>query len=232
MFYQWLKYAQSALLAPRCILCRAPTSLAERLCDACHADLPWITNACVTCALPLPSTAGTPYCPDCRQRPAFDQAIAACRYIQPLPWLITRLKFSRQMHHAPLLGELVARAIKQTEPTLPDCLIPVPLHPRAYRRRGFNQAERIAIHLGRRIQRPVITKAVARQRDTPAQSHLTAARRAANVRGAFRGTADLAGQHVAIVDDVMTTTRTALALADALYAAGTTRIDMYCVARA
>lgn len=136
------------------------------------------------------------------------------------------------MHHAPLLGELLAQAIQQTEPPLPDCLIPVPLHPRAYRRRGFNQAERIAIHLGQRIQRPVITKAVARQRDTPAQSSLTAARRAANVRGAFRATADLAGQHVAIVDDVMTTTRTARALADALYAAGTTRIDVYCVARA
>lgn len=230
--YEWLKNAQFAFLAPRCVLCQAPASLANTLCEPCHAELPYITSACDYCALPLPVDAQARCCPDCRNKPHFDAAIAACRYIQPMPWLITQLKFSERLHHAPILGNLLAAAVERSGLDIAERLIPVPLHNRAYRRRGFNQAERIASRLGQRLDRPVATGVATRQRDTRAQSGLNAAQRAANVRGAFAVNGSLEGQHVAIVDDVVTTTRTATALAARLRAAGAERVDLYCVARA
>lgn len=231
-FYQWLQIAQYTLLAPRCLLCRAPASLTHALCKSCHDELPRISAACDYCALPLPANSYVRCCPDCRSHPHFDAAVGACCYIQPLPWLITQLKFAEQLHHAPVLGNLLAEAVEQSGLTVAERLIPVPLHNRAYRRRGFNQAERIASRLGQRLNRPVATAVAIRQRDTHAQSGLDAARRAANVRGAFAVNGSLDGQHVAIVDDVVTTTRTATALADCLRAAGAARVDVYCVARA
>lgn len=214
------------------MLCRAPASLPHALCSACDDQLPRVTFACDYCALALPANSQVRCCPDCHTAPHFEAAIAACHYIQPLPWLITQLKFADRIHHAPILGNLLATAVEQSGVVVAERLIPVPLHNRAYRRRGFNQAERIASRLGQRLARPVATGVAIRQRDTRAQSGLNAARRAANVRGAFAVNASLEGQHVAIVDDVVTTTRTATALAACLRAAGAERVDLYCVARA
>lgn len=232
IFYKWLKNTQAILLAPRCVLCRAPASLTHALCEPCHDELPRISVACDYCALPLPANSDTRCCPDCRNHPHFDASVAACRYSQPLPWLITQLKFAGHLYYAPVLGNLLAEAIEQSGQRIAQRLIPVPLHDRAYRRRGFNQAERIASRLGQRLNRPVANAVASRQRDTHAQSGLSAARRAANVRDAFAVHDSLEGQHVAIVDDVVTTTRTATALADCLRAAGAARVDVYCVARA
>lgn len=230
--YDWLKDAQIALLAPRCVLCQAPATLAHALCERCDAELPRLAMTCEFCALPLPAHARSRCCPDCRKGPHFDSGVAACHYRQPIPWLITQLKFGGHSYYAPVLGNLLAAAVAQSGQTIAQRLIPVPLHDRAYRRRGFNQAERLASRLGQQLNRPVANGLASRQRDTHSQSGLSAARRAANVRGAFAVHDSLDDQHVAIVDDVVTTTRTASALADCLRAAGAARVDVYCVARA
>ncbi|MDA3921761.1 MAG: ComF family protein [Salinisphaera sp.] len=231
-FDQWIKSAQYALLGPRCLLCQAPSTLSRALCDGCWGDLPHMQRQCVHCALPLGDVQTGDCCPVCAKAPIFDAAIAACGYIQPMPWLITGLKFRGRMSHAPLLADLLATRIESLNPPLADVLLPVPLHPRSYRRRGFNQAERIAQRLGRRLQRPVATDWVRRIRDTQPQSQLTAAQRRANVHRAFAADPVADGRHVAIIDDVVTTTRTAAAMAQALRRAGASRIDLYCVARA
>ena len=160
--------------------------------------------------------------------------MAAFHYDEPARWLIARLKFNGALAHARVLGDLLGTQIAGATPESerPDALVPVPLHPAGLRRRGFNQATLIAERLAQALDRPVTPRAAARVRDTPPQRELPAGSRAANVRGAFACRGPSPAAHVAIVDDVVTTTRTAAALADALRRAGAQRITLYCVARA
>lgn len=230
--YSWLKTAQSALLGPRCVLCHAPAPLALEVCGPCRADLPRLERACVHCALPLQAGVVPDRCTACRRRPRFDRAIAAFHYAAPIDWLIARLKFQRRLHHARLLGDMLGeRVVADTQP-LAQQLIPVPLHARGYRRRGFNQAERIARRISAITGQPVHADLAVRRRPTEPQSALAAKHRAANVRGAFGVRDKPRADHVAIVDDVMTTAHTAAALARVLHEAGVARVDVYSVARA
>lgn len=230
---EWLKNTQLALLGPRCLLCRAPATLECDLCAPCTHELPWSHHACRYCALTLSEAHDGDLCRTCARTPRFDAAITGFTYDDPIRWLITRLKFDGRLSHARLLGDLLARRIADREPTLPDLLVPVPLHRAGYRRRGFNQAERIARRLSRTLGTPLATAdLIERARDTARQSTLAAHRRAANVRGAFVCPRPLHAEHVAIVDDVVTTGQTATAVADCLRRAGATRVDLYCVARA
>lgn len=228
----WLKNAQRAILGPRCLLCAAPALLSRELCDDCRQELPWLEHGCVHCALPLPSGSASDVCPACRRRARFDRGAAAFHYAAPVDWLITRLKFQGRLDHARLLGDLLAARLQTRALDTPEFLIPIPLHPSGLRRRGFNQAERIAARLAPALGCRIRRNALRRVRPTERQSTLAADRRAANVRDAFLAADSLDGAHVAIVDDVVTTGHTAMAAAGALRKAGAARIDLYCVARA
>lgn len=230
--YQWLKSARSAWLAPRCPVCAAPVDADAGLCAGCRGELPVLDAQCRYCAIAVAEAASSRVCTACARRPRFDHALAAFHYRQPIAWMIGELKYRRQLAHARVLGELLAERVAAEHPCPPDLITPVPLHPAAFRRRGFNQAERIAAHLARRLGWPLDRDAFDRLRDTPRQSTLDAAQRAANVRHAFAARRDLGGRRVAIVDDVMTTTRTARAMARAARAAGASAVEVYCVARA
>lgn len=230
--YDWAKNIQNAWLAPRCPVCAAAIDAGAPLCTGCHADLPVLEAQCRHCAIPLAESAASRVCAECARRPRFDHAQAGFHYRQPIAWLIGGLKYHQHIPHARVLGDLLAERIAAHGSESPDMIAPVPLHPAAFRRRGFNQAERIATRLADRLGWTCDRDAFARLRDTPRQSTLDAAQRAANVRDAFAARRDLTGRHVAIVDDVVTTTRTASALARTARAAGAVRVDVYCVARA
>ena len=126
---------------------------------------------------------------------------------------------------------MTTRLLLRTAP-LPDCLIPVPLHPTRLRQRGYNQALEIARPLSTRLQIPLEIDAVRRIRATPAQALLPLKERARNVRGAFVARRRFDGQRVAIVDDVMTSGHTANSLAQCLRRAGAENIEVWVVARA
>jgi len=106
-----------------------------------------------------------------------------------------------------------------------DCLtavVPVPLSREQRRRRGFNQSERLAVELARRLALPVCTLMLQRVRDTRPQVRLSASERARNVRGAFQaaGRDQVADQVVLLVDDVLTTGATLNECARVLKRAG------------
>ncbi len=113
-----------------------------------------------------------------------------------------------------------------------DVLVPVPLHPRRKRERGFNQAAFLARHVGRRMGVPVAAGALRRVRETPPQAGDPADRRR-NVRGAFTVArpADVAGRHVLLIDDVLTTGATANECARVLRRAGARRVGVFSLAR-
>jgi ComF family protein len=113
-----------------------------------------------------------------------------------------------------------------------DVLVPVPLHPWQFLRRGFNQAEELA----KRLDVPVLS-ALWRIRATLPQTELDVAQRRRNVRGAFRlsplvRASGLAGTRVVLVNDVRTTGATLAACAHVLEQAGAQEVSVLTVAQA
>jgi ComF family protein len=115
-----------------------------------------------------------------------------------------------------------------------DFLLPVPLHPARERRRGYNQAEVLALALGRGLGLPVARRGLRRVRNTPSQTRLDRAERRANVSGAFALDEGLsvADRRVALIDDVATTGATLDACAVVLLEAGAAQVSAFTLARA
>jgi len=227
--YNWLKSEQF------CLLCDERAEPRLPLCPSCETELPWLGPHCAICALPLPA-AGL-ICGACQKRPpAFARVEAPWRYAFPVDTLITRFKHQAKWPLGRLLGELLAghlqHAFAEGLPR-PDCLLPVPLADGRLRRRGFNQAAMLARWLARPLRLPVDEELLRRPRDTPAQQQLDADARRRNLRRAFALAEPprVAGRHLALVDDVLTTGATAEALARLLRRAGAARVDVYCLAR-
>lgn len=215
------------LLPPACLLCGATCEAS--LCPGCHADLPWLTQPCCpVCATPTP--AGE-VCGAClKHPPAFDRTRAALIYRFPLDRLIPGLKYRGQLAIAPALADCLAGALAQTP--RPDILLPMPLHPARLRERGFNHATEIARDVARRLALPVELDGCRRVRDTPPQMALKLEARRRNVRGAFTCSHRIAGRHVALIDDVMTTGTSLDELAATLKRAGAREVSCWVVARA
>ena len=111
-----------------------------------------------------------------------------------------------------------------------DAVLPVPLHWRRQALRGFNQAAEIARPLCRQAGLPWLT-GVARFRNTPYQSGLSAGRRQRNLHNAFRVHGRIACRHVLVVDDVITTGATCRQVARVLLDAGVPAVSVLAIAR-
>lgn len=232
MVYKWLESIQYALFPARCLLCGTAGESRRDLCPGCHGDLPWLVHACVTCAMPLPAAAGGHRCAQCQRRPpGYDAVLAPFRYAPPLDHLIQRLKFHEDLAAGRLLGELLLERVGTTTNDLPRCLIPVPLHPARLAERGFNQALEIGRPIRKALGIPIAPRLVRRVKATATQSLLPAERRAGNLRGAFAVTGGTVPEHVAILDDVLTTGATAGELARVLKRAGAKKVEVWVVAR-
>jgi ComF family protein len=228
----WLNYIQMQLLPPRCLLCGQAGINDMDLCISCLADLPRNRHCCAVCALPLPESVPERYCGRCVSKPpSFATTSAPFLYQHSLPFLIAQLKFARHPRTARLLAQLMAREINYLS-SPPQCLIPVPLHPARYRERGFNQAEELALHLNRFCNIPLDNHCCRRIRDTPHQTRLKAKQRRKNLNSAFEVTPEINYQHIALIDDVMTTGTTANALASLLVKQGVKRVEIWVCARA
>lgn len=236
----------AVLVAPRCAACGhsldQPTS--GPVCAACWASVQLLTPpVCDSCGDPLPSwrtiSREACICPRCRRGVrAVRRSRAAGAYDGSLRAIIHAFKYDgRRSIAAPLAALMRAQGPDVLEGA--DCAVPVPLHWRRLRSRGFNQAADLAAHLGLPV-----CHALRRVRWTCPQVDLPAGRRHRNVRGAFA----LAGTRwrrrrrasavraifrraVVLVDDVSTTGATLEACAQVLKAAGAREVRALTVAR-
>jgi ComF family protein len=214
--------------AQPCVLCGS-MSHDGQWCAACDAALPYLdTPHCPGCALPTPSGE---VCGHCLKEPQqFSRTTAVFGYSFPLDKLVQAMKYGEQLALANAFAEKLVERIDRSD--LPDCIIPMPLHPAKLRERGFNQSLLLAATVARRLEIELLPSACQRVRNTPPQTALPWKERRKNVRDAFRCDGNLAGKRVALVDDVMTTGASLNALAEAVQNRNASQVHAWVVARA
>lgn len=217
----------------RCILCQSPSLRDLDLCLGCENELPWLSSRCARCALPLPQNHYQTHCGQClRKPPAFSHCITALRYDFPVDRLIAGFKHQKKLNYGAVLAALWLSRCQTQLDTLPDQLIPVPMHWRRRILRGFNQSLLLAKDFSNTLGIPV-NHAINHPRASHSQQGLSAAARRKNLQQAFafvKG-ADVKGKHLAVIDDVVTTTATANTMAAILARNGAARVDIWCLAR-
>ncbi len=232
MVVKWSKSAHE-WLSSRCLICGAAGEPGRDICVGCRRELPWLGRAaCACCAEAL--AQGAHRCGRCqRHPPAFARTRAVFTYAEPVSHLIQELKFDARLHVARLLGELMADSLAAgAVDEWPDLLIPVPLHARRLRQRGFNQSVELGRFVARELGLPLLVDGCRRLRATAPQVGKSARQRRANLAAAFTVSADVAGRRVALLDDVMTTGSTVDLLARAVRRAGASQVQVWVCARA
>jgi ComF family protein len=236
----WTTAALDLLYPALCPVCDRGLGPGRRdpLCRDCWTAIERIDDPfCETCGLPLPSfegpMSGRPVrCHGClTTAPPFDYARAAGAYAGPLRDALHALKFGGQRALARPLSALILEQCGALLGPHVDALVPVPLARERERDRGFNQATLLAAHLAAASGLPLEPRWLARRRGTRPQTELTAGERRANVARAFTAPARVAGAHVVLVDDIMTTGATAGECARTLRAAGARAVGVLAVAR-
>lgn len=236
MVYNWLKNAQSILQPQSCTLCGQESDYKHSLCSACIPELPRNLHSCIRCALPL-ANQNSRTCGECLQRPPFvDRAYVPFEYTAPFNQFIPALKFNHKLEYAPLMSELFMREYAQHHKNIsgtgPQCLIPVPLHSKRLRQRGFNQSLEISRSIASCFNLDIELTAIKRIKNTHAQSDLDKSKRKHNMKNAFEVTRALPYKHVVVFDDVVTTGHTVNELARALKRSGVTTVEVWAIARA
>jgi ComF family protein len=198
-------------------------------CAGCGAPLAGDAALCRACARPLSRPARDPHVP------GLAACVAAVEFRGPVETWVHRFKYPARGlagldpgPRAAVVALVLAAAARAPGPA-PDLVVPVPLHPRRLRRRGFNPAALLARPLARRSGAACDARALRRLRDTPSQTGLGRRERRRNLRGAFAAARPLPAC-VWLVDDVVTTGATLAAAAAALRRAGARRVVGVCAA--
>jgi ComF family protein len=218
------------LFPPRCAACDVPGE--SPFCALCAQTLVPLPAGCPVCGVPqdeslLPALKPR-RCPGCRSHPP-RFAFASAPYLHggALADAIHRLKYEKREDLGPALAVLFEACLVPKS----DLLVPVPLHPRRLRHRGYDQAALLASGAAKRFGLPVLPL-LRRVRETGQQVGRDRSCRERSVRGAFAATGNVLGTRICLIDDVLTTGATASAAADALLRAGAARVEVRTLARA
>ena len=240
---RWLTAGRSHLVdvafPPECALCQVdlPDS-SELWCEPCRAKLTQeLTLRCVRCGAPapLPIPAGE-RCPACVGTAlAFDSIVVFGSYADGLRHAVLLMKRGQREPLSLAMGRwLVARLETDLRALSIDTIVPVPMYWLRRLWRGTNNPDLLAESLSNQLGVPFDPRCLVRVRSTEQQSLLPASERPANVRGAFRlrGSRDIVGKTLLVVDDILTTGATCHEAAKVLKQAGAKAVHVCVVARA
>ena len=224
---------------PRCAACGVlRTGPEERsFCPACFSGIRFIAPPlCPCCGIPMAGAGGDHPCGDCLvSRPPYRVARAVARYESVLHDVVHVFKYKGKTTIGEILGKMMADHAYSGF-TIADysLIVPVPLHPKRLRERGFNQALILAREISKRFSLPLEFLALERHKLTEPQVNLSKEQRLENVRGAFavRKNKRIEGQRVILVDDVYTTGSTIKECAGTLMRSGAADVAVLTLARA
>jgi ComF family protein len=224
---------------PRCHCCKSTTpSGAIHICSDCLQKMePLVSPLCPVCGIPFLTEGGIDHsCSSCAMdHPPFAAARAPFMYDGPVKQMIHHFKYERKIALRRPLALLVARHLEHfAAEAAPNLVIPVPLHPKRLRQRGYNQAVLLGETVARQWRLPFCRTNLRRIRWTEPQIELPATERLRNVKGAF-AVADpsrLRGKRVLLIDDVYTTGATVMECSRTLRRAGAIDVFVATVARA
>lgn len=240
-----LGWALDWLYPPRCRSCRDRIvgQDEECFCLACQKKIRTVSHPlCTKCGRPFLDASGDDHlCGTCLVRsPHFVSARAwACYPVgenegQPLREVVQRFKYGRKVSLGKPLGRLMASSHSEffTGCSL-DLIIPVPLHQKRLRWRGFNQAVILAREVSRLWHVPMDPLILLRARETPPQTQLDEEERRKNVRGAFSLNPEksVQGKSLLLVDDVYTSGATVNECSRTLIRAGAKEVHVLTLAR-
>lgn len=186
---------------------------------------------CQCCGFPFFGVLSGPReCPHCRElQPVFGEGRSLLVLKGPVRRLIYTLKYQRGRHVLADIGRLIRSNSHFTDFLDGGCLVPVPLHPRKQRERGFNQSLLLARQMAAAVPGVRVADMLRRIRYTPSQTRMDRALREKNVKNAFAlrraTTLDLSVRYI-LVDDVFTTGATLNACAVVLRRAGAAQVDV------
>jgi competence protein ComFC len=235
----WLDTALGFIYPDVCQTCGNERATASEgfVCAVCWQKVRFIKPPfCDRCGLPYQGDITTAFeCHNCREmdlhfRTARSAVVAGGLVLD----VIHRYKYQRALWFEPFLADLLIRqAASLLLEERWDMIVPVPLHPAKQREREFNQAENLAIRLGRATGIPVNKNLLQRVEPTRTQTLLSRQERQANVRQAFASyrVKALNGERVVLVDDVFTTGATTSACARLLKSMGVGDVCVWTVAR-
>ena len=201
--------------------------LFPRLCAGCgKALLPAEDPVCLVCSLEIPRTEAHPIENNetalrIAGRFPFEQASSWAYFTQEslLQHLLHNIKYRQREDWALALGRQLGRELKEAQWPV-DTLLPVPLHAKKQRQRGYNQSELLCNGMGEVMGLPVWATALRRLRPTESQTAKNTTERLQNVKDAFGVSPafkdKLRGRHLLLVDDVLTTGATLESCAHAI----------------
>jgi ComF family protein len=234
-----IKFVGRFLFPDSCPVCGAVAEqfLTEQepagICPACEKKLVRVREPfCMRCGKPLGAGARNEYCADCKKGThEFVQGRAVFVYQGGIIGSMHRLKYDNRRDYAPIfareawreLGAWIARIS-------PDALVPIPLHKKRRRARGYNQAELLARELSALCRVPVETELLTRTINTKPQKSQNSAERKNNLKNAFQITQkSVQLKKVILIDDIYTTGSTVDAAAAALKYTGITKVYVLCI---
>ncbi len=234
-FARLILVIRDILFPPCCAACRAKPFVPAgyRLCHDCLESIRLIEPpVCTVCGQPFHGPQGTGHiCGQCiKNPPSFDTARSVFQYQGSVRTLIHRIKYNDDGHALRALASL-ATEYALLDHLKPDMVIPVPLHSKRLRKRGFNQSLRLAGTIFPHI--PLGMDILTRTLNTKPQTELSMKERHRNVKNAFETASPLpeGWKIILLLDDVYTTGATVKACAKALKRAGAKEVHVFTVAR-
>jgi ComF family protein len=234
----FLDACKDLVFPAHCLECdrRLPLKRPPLFCDDCLSDISFIGSPyCTCCGLPFQSGHGQHHCSQCHVKPySFDLARAAVLYQEPVSSLISSLKFNGQLTGLPTLAALAESSTGFSDLSEPEIILPVPLHDRRLRERGFNQAAVLAHAIFKKRRKKITTAILVRNRATIPQTGLSGRLRRKNLFGAFsiKQPKMVQGKRILLIDDVFTTGSTVNECARTLRKHGAEQVEVFTLCKA